>query len=390
MIHRLYCFTIAIFLLIIVVLSVDSVVFPYTIQTQMYNATWKNNNPYLEIYAILPNETTPQLIFAIDVDSIIEVKAKNTIYDFTTGNEFNALVQNQSITIRNVSLRTADYDVIEINEPNNRGLMFIAEFEDGFRFEYNFTINELGPKSLKIPRLYGDQNCNTTSQNIFQLNCSCETHHTLDAESLKIAFKLSNWTFEEENPDYRVSLIGINAAYIGPFNIDYYLNVKDSASLISFPVCDVGVGSLNLSNGNVIVDLSYFTLAWIDGYASQIFQVEDTKSFSFIDNVNIKRPFTLLFGAFEHEIVYDPDFSILIGPTANSGSNFSGNKNTSKNNVVVIIVSVIVPVVVVGVIVIVVVGLAVTLLLRRRMQKKMKTALSNLVLVDQTAPSHSL
>eukprot|EP01088_Endostelium_zonatum_P000856 TRINITY_DN11113_c0_g1_i1.p1 TRINITY_DN11113_c0_g1~~TRINITY_DN11113_c0_g1_i1.p1 ORF type:complete len:291 (-),score=36.58 TRINITY_DN11113_c0_g1_i1:144-989(-) len=269
--------TTVVLLVIVLTYSVSaSVVFPYTIVLPHYNITWFDSSPVPNIYVVLPNATQPSLLLSLDiVHNWVEYQAPGDIYVYNTGNEFAQKFKKEAIMIQNITAPSR-FDAVEIQEKNAQGLSFSATLSNGANVLINYTANLDSILSLPIPRKALDVNC--TYANRFEFNCSCEAEHKIPTHSLKFTVQVTNWTFAPLQPNMNNSILAETLSLIGDFNLDYYLNLKDTSELLHFDVCDVGYTIFNFTGG-ALSKISLFSNFFADGTPTQISSFLNSASF---------------------------------------------------------------------------------------------------------------
>eukprot|EP01088_Endostelium_zonatum_P001591 TRINITY_DN1190_c0_g2_i1.p1 TRINITY_DN1190_c0_g2~~TRINITY_DN1190_c0_g2_i1.p1 ORF type:complete len:387 (+),score=70.12 TRINITY_DN1190_c0_g2_i1:110-1270(+) len=373
-------------LLIVVLLGIIAlsnsapVVFPYTVVLPHYNVTWRGStSPTADISIILPNATKPSLLLSVNsATNWIEYQGPKGIYTYKTGNEFTKKIETETIVIQNVT--SSSWNVVEILGPNVQGLSYTTILPNGANVLINYTINTESELNLPVPRSPNDQNC--SADNRFEFNCTCDANHIVPAHSVKFTVQVTNWTFAPLEPNMTYSILGQNTLYIGDFNLDYYLTIPDSSTLLKFDVCDVGYSPLNMSGGAVITKMSYFSNFFADKVPTQISSTMGATGFDQATGL-VVFPFTFLYPAFEEELLYDPDFSILLtggnnnnGDGGAGGAPGTGNSNTNSNKNVTVAVAVVIPVVALIVLIIVVIGVVAAFILTKRRRDTMAKASS--------------
>eukprot|EP01088_Endostelium_zonatum_P021452 TRINITY_DN846_c0_g1_i2.p1 TRINITY_DN846_c0_g1~~TRINITY_DN846_c0_g1_i2.p1 ORF type:complete len:400 (+),score=97.88 TRINITY_DN846_c0_g1_i2:52-1200(+) len=346
----------------------SSVVFPYTIVLPHYNISWRDaSSATAEISIVLPNATQPSLLLSLNtVTNWIEYQAPADIFVYTKGDEFADKIAHETIEIQNISTTSSPFNVVEILAPNSQGLSYTSTLSNGANVLINFTINQEADLTLPIPRQPGDQNC--SMDNRFEANCTCQQNHVVPKHSFKFTVQVTNWTFAPLRPNMTFSILGQKTFLLGDFNLDYYLLVPDSSQLLHFDVCDVANSPLNMSRGAVITKMSLFANFFSDGVPNQVSSVLGKPG---IDQATglATFPFTFLYPAFQRELLYDPDFSVLLtGGNGQGGGEGAtgGNGDGGSNKNVTIAVAVVIPIVAVVVFIIVVVGIISAFLITKK------------------------
>eukprot|EP01088_Endostelium_zonatum_P005739 TRINITY_DN1760_c0_g1_i4.p1 TRINITY_DN1760_c0_g1~~TRINITY_DN1760_c0_g1_i4.p1 ORF type:complete len:182 (-),score=48.15 TRINITY_DN1760_c0_g1_i4:36-581(-) len=166
---------------------------------------------------------------------------------------------------------------------------------------------------------------------------------------------------------------------IGDFNLDYYFNLKDSTDLLHFDVCDVGYTVFNFTK-NILSKMSMFSNFLADDVPTQISSILGTPSFQQELQLPVF-PLIFLYPAFEEELIYDPDFTILLPGNNNGGSGegggTGGKSDGESSRKITIAVAVVIPVVAILIGVGIVVGVVGGLLVAKYRRDKYRSAIKS-------------
>eukprot|EP01088_Endostelium_zonatum_P020080 TRINITY_DN722_c0_g3_i5.p1 TRINITY_DN722_c0_g3~~TRINITY_DN722_c0_g3_i5.p1 ORF type:complete len:392 (-),score=71.77 TRINITY_DN722_c0_g3_i5:1459-2634(-) len=309
------------------------IVFPYTIQTPHYNATWESGFfPAVSITAFTPNSTKegPTHLLTINFLHFLEFQGNSSsIHNWTLTSEF-AQVLNLTTPISKISANT-NYSTSPIHEPNRIGIRYIGRLSNGAIFDFNYTLN---PNStVDIPITRPDADCSIRSAQ--ETNCTCKPNHVIDPYTMKFTFQILNWPFAPPLHSDVESYVRLQSTFTGPFNIDYYASLPDANDIIYYRVCDVANTLFNMTTngqpGQVILPFSLFSNFLKDEEPSGVYVITDPFEFQ-PSTGEFAIPFGFIFEAFNESLFYDPDFSVLIagvnhGTGSGGGAGDGGGKN---------------------------------------------------------------